>query len=49
VITYAATMLHFLDIKLQGELPKIRPADRFGLGVEMPIEPLPATVKIRKL
>jgi cytochrome P450 len=49
VITYASTFLHFFDITLLGELPKIRPADRFGLGVELPIESLPAKVKIRKL
>lgn len=47
MITYASTLLHFFDITLLGELPKTRPADRFGLGVELPIESLLAKVKVR--
>jgi len=49
VLTYAATLLHFFDIELLAPLPELRPSDRFGLGVELPIEPLPARVSIRKL
>jgi hypothetical protein len=41
--------LHFFDIELLSDLPKQRPSDRFGLGVELPIEELPARIKVRKL
>jgi hypothetical protein len=49
VLAYAATLVHFFDIELLGPLPELRPSDRFGLGVELPIEPLPARISVRKL
>jgi hypothetical protein len=48
VLTYAATLVHFFDIELLAPLPSQRPSDRFGLGVELPIESLPARISRRK-
>ena len=49
MLNFAATFIHFFDVELLAPLPSVRPSDRFGLGVELPIESLPARVSIRKL
>jgi hypothetical protein len=49
VLAYAAMFVWFFDIELLGPLPELRPSDRFGFGVELLIESLPARISVRKL